>query len=210
MEAKQVIRYALLLAYCLAVIAPLYIFFSLRGGLSGVSLSSLKSFSSTVYPLDGLLAFTFVAMQAIIGSNMLRLRLIFKKIMNFHRYQGVLALFFIILHPLAVLITYGFTRFIDRDIVAPSLKIYILLAWLAWLIVITTISTAIMAWQLQLLAGYWRKIHVLNYAVFPLVWIHSWFVGTDVQSTPLKYLWIVYALIWLPSMVQRFRTGSTA
>lgn len=207
---KQGIKYGLITFYSVGVIAPICVFFSLRGGLSILQVNDYKQLASVLYPLDGLMAFTFVAMQALIGSNMLRLRLIFKRIMSFHRLQGVLALFFILLHPAMVITTFGLGNTLNRNIVAPEMKIYILLAQIALVIVLTTISTAIIAWKLQKLTGTWRKIHLLNYFVFPLVWIHSWFVGSDIQQTPLKYLWIIYMLVFIPAVIQRFRTGSKA
>lgn len=207
---KQAIRYALIAFYAVAVLAPIWIFFSLRGGLSILQVSDYGQLASILYPLDGLMAFSFVAMQALIGSNMLRLRLIFKRIMNFHRLQGVLALFFILLHPAMIITTFGLGNTLSRNVVAPEQEIYILLAQVALVIVLTTISTAIIAWKLQKLPGTWRQIHKLNYLVFPLAWTHSWFVGSDVQTTNLKYLWILYMAIFIPSVIQRFRTGKTA
>ena len=40
----------------------------------------------------------------------------------------------------------------------------------------------------------WRYVHFGNYAVFISVWIHGWFLGSDLQYSALKYVWIVYAV----------------
>ncbi|MBI2984912.1 MAG: non-heme iron oxygenase ferredoxin subunit [Candidatus Kerfeldbacteria bacterium] len=41
---------------------------------------------------------------------------------------------------------------------------------------------------------WWRRVHVLNYLVFALVWLHSWNIGSDVQGTNLRWLWLVFGV----------------
>jgi len=53
----------------------------------------------------------------------------------------------------------------------------------------------------------WHYIHFANYAVFTSVWIHSWFLGSDVQATSLKYLWIFYLITAIAATFGRITRG---
>ena len=42
---------------------------------------------------------------------------------------------------------------------------------------------------------YWKKVHHLNYLGFLLVFIHAWFIGTDLQSEIMQTTWLLMALV---------------
>lgn len=203
-------RPALILLYLLFYILPGYVFFSVRGGLQILRGLDFSSANSLFFPLFGLYAFTLVSLQLIIGSNMRRLRPIFPKIMNFHRLQGLVALTFVLIHPLMVLAAFGVVAFINRSVVPSSVSIYILPAQLALVIIPVTVITAVAAWKFRRLTRVWRYLHYANYLAFALVWVHSWFVGSDIQSTPLKYVWLFYAAAALISVFLRLKRGFVA
>lgn len=178
---KILIRYGLIAGYLYLLIVPGFIFLSIRPGLPLTR--------ETLFPLGGLYAFTLVAMQVIIGSNMRRLRPIMgAKILKFHRYQGLFALSFALIHPFMAMSVLGISESLSRP--------YVAYGALAAGLLLLTVGTAAGAWKLNQFGGSWRFIHFGNYAVFILAWLHSWFIGSDIQSTPLKYVWLFYLGAW--------------
>jgi DMSO/TMAO reductase YedYZ heme-binding membrane subunit len=41
----------------------------------------------------------------------------------------------------------------------------------------------------------WKKIHYLNYPAFLLIFIHSWLIGTDLNSGIMQLLWVCMVLV---------------
>lgn len=41
----------------------------------------------------------------------------------------------------------------------------------------------------------WKRIHYLSYPAFLLVFIHSWLIGTDLNSGIMQLLWVCMALV---------------
>jgi DMSO/TMAO reductase YedYZ heme-binding membrane subunit len=172
---------------------PGWIFFSQRGGFSFVNGLDFKNFNLVLFPLVGLYAFTLVWLQVVIGSARSMLRKIFPGVITWHRRQGVFVLLFAILHPTLLFLGVGPAVYFSRTYVAPSLVPYIWLGYVQLFLIILTASTALLR-KVTWLQKRWHTIHYLNYLVFILVWIHSWFLGSDVQTTNLKYLWWFFAL----------------
>lgn len=192
------LRYLGYLIYLVLLFVPGWVFFAARPGVPMAA--------DTIYPLFGLYAFTFVAIQMILGSNMRRLRPIYPKVMQFHRWQGLFALAFAFVHPLLAAAAFGpQATFLQRTIVPPSLSNYIIFGIIASDLMLVTVITAVAAWKFQKFTKTWRTIHLLNYLVFILAWVHSWFIGSDVQGSILKYVWIFYLLVWLVSVALRVR-----
>lgn len=207
---KQALKWALVASYLALLILPGYVFFSIRGGLVFLTGTDLRSALVLLFPLFGLYAFTFVSLQVLIGSNMLRLRPVFPKIMIFHRFHGLLALTFACLHPLMILAAFGIVNSWHLRFVSPRLRIWVLVALLAISLLLLTVTTAVAAWKFGKFTGVWRKIHLLNYLVYALVWLHSWFIGSDIQATNLRYIWMLYALAVAASLTARIIRGRTA
>lgn len=191
----------LLVIALLVLIAPAWVFWSIRS-VSALRLLDLRAFSLSVFPLVGLYAFTFVWFQLMIGSSMDRLRNVFPWIEKYHRTEGVFVLLFALAHPLLLLIGVGSTVYFQRSYIAPQLVPYLWLGYVQLFLICLTAGTALLR-KTPFVKKYWRAIHYLNYLVFVSVWIHSWFLGTDVRSTNLRYLWIFFALTALASTLWR-------
>jgi DMSO/TMAO reductase YedYZ heme-binding membrane subunit len=195
------LRYLGYVIYLKLLILPGWIFFANRGGFSTKLLGP-----DILFPLFGLYAFTFVAMQMIIGSNMRRLRPIFPKLLQFHRWQGLFAFTFACLHPLLITLAFGlYDTYVTHNITAPALRGYVWYGIIALSLMFVTVATAVAAWKFQKFAKTWRTIHLLNYVVFVSAWIHSWFIGSDVQTTALKYVWLFYLVAWVVSLGLRVK-----
>jgi DMSO/TMAO reductase YedYZ heme-binding membrane subunit len=89
---------------------------------------------------------------------------------------------------------FGFSSgFFTFEFVSGEQIIFVLLGYTALILMVTTVLTAIFYRQ-QLLLRNWRKIHLLNYLILPLIFFHSKNLGSDVQSPPLSFLWWFYLL----------------
>lgn len=191
------LRYGLAAAYLFLMLLPVYIFAYQRPGLAMTP--------ATLFPLFGLMAFSLVAMQVIIGSNMRRLRPVMGPgLLKFHRYQGMLALILSLLHPLMIVLTFGLWDAVwTKSFLPASLRGFVLFGQLALVLMIATVGSAFLAWKFQKLTTLWRVIHFANYGVFVFAWIHSWFIGSDISSTPLKWVWLFYLGAWCVSLLLR-------
>ncbi|MFA6474947.1 MAG: FAD-dependent oxidoreductase [Patescibacteria group bacterium] len=170
-------RLLLFLIYGVALITPAVIFYQDRGGFG---------WQINIFPLVGLYAFTLVWAQIVLGAGMWVWRRVFTWIEPYHRAEGVVALLFALLHPILILYSYGLSSYLDR---IP----FLYLGYFQLILLCSTVGTAIlMKWKR--LKHIWLYIHLANYVVFTSVWIHSWFIGSDVRFSNLKYLWMFYAI----------------
>ncbi len=210
----QRLKYPLIALYLVLLGLPINIF--LRSRWSFLWSLDPKTFAKIIFPVFGLIAFSLVSFQVIIGPNIKILKRIFPKIYTFHRLEGLFALLFAVIHPLIILLVYGVANELwQHQFVAPSLRGYIWFGEAALALMLVTVTTAFGAWKLSKFNISWRWLHYLNYAVFISAWAHSWFIGSDVKTTGLKYIWIFYLAagvgsllvrILAPSLVGRART----
>lgn len=177
-------------------------FFHLRGGTSFLRGLLLKDFAFRIFPLLGLYAFFLLWVQFLLGSSMPILRKIYPNIVRFHRAEGVFVLLFAMFHPLFLEIGVGWSSYWARNFVPLHLVPYIWVGYVQISLLFLTAGSALLA-KIPLIQRYWRRIHYLNYAVFALVWIHSWFLGTDIRSTSLRWIWIFFGATALASTLGR-------
>lgn len=179
---KLLTKIVLILVWLGVITTPPTLFILTRGGLPTNPLE--------LFPVFGLLAFTLIWGQIMLGLFMGPLSRLFPKIFPVHIVQGLTALLFALLHPLlliigatpAVYLTYGF--------IDPALKGYVFLGQGALLLLIIGVSAGLLRKSPKIKA-FWRKIHYVNYVVFFLAFTHSWNVGTDLSiSWVLDGLWI--------------------
>lgn len=148
--------------------------------------------------ITGTVAFTMIFFQIVLGSLMPKLVEKFGPwIFKFHITEGPIAYALIVTHPLLYLLFHYFSvgRF---DPIYVFLGFCVLCQTRAeffytfgrvgfWLV-----SVAVLAAELRIQPwwrDHWRKFHVLNYFIFFLVALHSYFVGTDSHFPPFVYFW---------------------
>ena len=155
-----------------------------------------------------LVAFVMLFWQIVLGSFMHRwIEKYGAWVFKFHITEGAVAYGLIFLHPLAFLLfNYIATKVIDPFYVYTGFcvlcqtrtEFFYSFGRLAFWMV----SAAVLAAKLRTQPWwreYWRKIHILNYLVFILVAVHSWFVGSDSHSFPfvLFYFFSVPIVIYI-------------
>lgn len=191
------------LTYAAALLLPAYLFFHARGGFGFLAGSDSATFARKLFPLVGLLAFSLLWVQLLVGTNRQYLRQVYPWMMRFHRWQGGFVLLFALLHPTLLLIGVGTAHYLARDFVAPNLVVWVWVGYLQLLLLVCTAGSALLL-RVPWLRTRWRTVHYANYGVFVLVWSHSWFLGSDVRTTDLRYLWTFFGATVVLSSVFRF------
>ncbi len=194
--------------YAAVLAMPGTVFFSQRGGVSFLSGHDVQTFNLLAFPLIGLYAFTLLWSQFVIGSARSLLgRFLHPGIISFHRRQGVLIFLLALLHPLMRFFGIGLDRYFTGWHVAPSFVPYLWLGYLVLFMMTLTVVSALLR-NVPWLRKRWHAVHYLNYAVFAMAWLHSWFLGSDVQSTGLSYLWMFFAASAVAATVVRVVTAA--
>lgn len=194
-------RILLILLYMFVLLVPAVVFFSARGGIQFLDGVDFQTATLLLFPLLGLYAFTFTWLQIIVGSSSAVYKKLWPNYFTFHRGQGLVALLFALLHPLFLILGYGFSAYRSYAFVDPSLKVFAFFGQMQVLILLLTIAAALLMKQ-PWMRPLWKKIHYANYAVFTLAWFHGWFLGSDVQSY-LSWFWYFTALTAITSVVFR-------
>lgn len=162
--------------------------------------------------LTGLLAFTLLSFQIILGSFMPSLtEKLGGWIFRFHVSEGLGTWGIILIHPaLFALLNYkiegiysALLTFLPRF--SPNQEIWYTFGKFA-LILITIAVLAGYFREKPFLRQNWRKFHILNYAGFVLVAIHSYFSGTDVWTSPFS--WLYWIAVFCVSFTVIVRLGS--
>lgn len=184
------------------LVLPGWVFFLQRDGLAFLEGADFARSNRLLFPLVGLYAFSLVWLQVMIGSNRRWLARLWPGIIRYHRVEGVFAFLFAQAHPILLISGIGFSDYIRDAFVSPERVLFAWLGRIALLLLTVTVATALLS-RLQWLKRRWRVIHYLNYVVFVLVWIHSWVLGSDVQTTGLRWVWLFYGLTFVASVIGR-------
>jgi 3-phenylpropionate/trans-cinnamate dioxygenase ferredoxin component len=185
-------RWAFSLIGLTVLIMPAVVFFGQRGPdfLNGQDQAGMML---AIFPLISLYAFTLLWFQFMLGSLMPWWRRLWPRVETWHRTQGVFVFLLAILHPSLLLAGVGLTPFLANSFVDPRLSVYVLLGKIALLLLTLTVLTALLR-KTSWVKRWWRKIHILNYLILAFAWLHAWNLGSDVQSTGLRWLWIGFGL----------------
>ena len=209
-RTARAIRVTILFGFALALAIPAYAFFHDRNGTAFLAGVRGRAVAQVVFPLVGLYAFTFVTAQVLIATNLWWLTRLWPGIIRYHRAQGVFTLLFAVLHPLFILVGFGLASMLSSiGFVQPGLGRWLIPGYTALAILGLTVATALLAWSGRQLS-WWRNVHRLNYLVFALVWVHSWFIGTDTPTDLLRAVWVTYLVLVIGSTVGRYRRAYRA
>jgi len=146
--------------------------------------------------LTGLLAFSLLFFQIVIGSNMNKLIEKYGAwIFRFHVTEGIFTYLLVLIHPLlAVLLNFKllgpfdpFYVFTDFCVICKTnSELFLTFGRVAFWIITLAVAAGYFRTNPWLRRN-WKKFHKLNFIAFFLIAIHSWFVGSDTQSSPFVY-----------------------
>jgi len=179
-----------------------------NGGLVATFASSQPI--GTIYNLvrlAGLTTFVLVSFQIATGPYMkLWERLYGPNFYRFHAFEGTLTLVFASLHP-SLLLLYAVVS------QTPYLELVHAYPWqyylgpTAWFFMVITVSTAAatILWRSNRFQRWWHVIHLANYLVFVLGFVHSISIGSDVADplSPLRLLWYTFAAVAVAGLLYR-------
>lgn len=178
---RKVLRIVILVLAVCALAAPVIVVGLSPGGFSPAGPAAIR--------LLGLYAFTLIFFNIMTGALAWRFYMIFNPVREylFHIVAGTAGFSLAIAHGAVVFSMVFFRGFNKVWIVGP-----VALGLLA-----LTISTAIEKERFQ---GLWRKIHVINYAIFVGIFIKAVIIGTDVAAPGtwagvMEALMIVYVVL---------------
>lgn len=196
------------------IFLAIWLFVIFSGPITVLASTPLKNLFGTpdlmVYTfqrLTGLVAFSLLFIQIILGANMgIFLQKLGARSYFIHTTQGLIAYAFIVLHPLlnsAFLymisenLTYALTSLLPTA--ADQRELYINLGRLA--LVLVTLGVGVSRLRTKaLFRKYWLYFHWVNYIAFYLVFAHARFIGSDTFSFPFvivfysAFLLVTYSL----------------
>src|SRR3989344_3737831 len=182
--SKRAFRYPIVLFAYLAVLYPI----SVR--LKNASWTADSALLLNLFPVFGLAAFATLWLHALSGVFEPWLR----KNFDFDRFvhnTSMLVLVSIILHPLLLFIYVDFS--FDKILLYYGNPLYIRLGVVGWLLLITyDIGKALKKYNF--FARNWNKILLISTIGFLLTFFHSVRLGSDLQSGPLRTVWIFYGV----------------
>jgi len=144
----------------------------------------------------GILGFVFMTYQFIISS---RIRFIERgigldKFFGIHRLFGKVGFIFILCHP-ALLYISGYS--------GALFSLLKLLGIVAFLLISIAALLAIFYVKLGIKYEIWKNFHFLNYVVFPLSFIHSFRLGSDLHNWYLRFVWLFMAFIFVAIILHK-------
>lgn len=155
--------------------------------------------------ITGIAAFSLITLQILLSTN--------RKFLKYHMLNGIFAYFFVFMHPiLMIAYRYVYSSELDPFYVYTDLCVlcnssyehFINLGRISFYLITITVFTAKFRNGILFLGkktsdfivNNWRKMHILNYAVFYFVSVHAINIGTDSLNTKFIYFfWICQAIV---------------
>jgi len=192
MKNGSKLKYFIPLLFLTAYIVPISYLFIMHP-------FSLSFFSK----MAGVIAFINIFTQVMLGA----FRDFFKKLYNplkvywFHNYLGLSTLILVIVH----IITKNFVLNNLASVFLLNSGLPISLGVIAFYLMALTVISSDIKYFFKISYNYklWRAIHLLNYALFPIVYFHIFYLGTIFGSSIVYYL--ITGLLILASLAVLYR-----
>ncbi len=146
-----------------------------------------------------LVGFVFAFFQFVLSSRIkwIERDIGLDKLFNIHRTAGMIALTFLLIHPVCLFlsdISYG-------DI--PSFNLPKAIGFTSLFIFILVVGAAVLYSRLNLKYETWKTIHWASYVALPLGFVHSLRLGSDLVSLPLRVFWLVMGGSYVAILVSK-------
>ena len=154
-----------------------------------MSWSPGMSIFGALFPFFGLLAFSLLWLHAMAGvfEPWLRKHINFD---SFVHHTSLVILISIIAHPILLLVSLKFkigNIFLIYD------PLYIWLAIIGWLLLITYDIVKPLR-KYEFFAKHWQNVLTVSTIGFLITFFHSLKLGSDLQTNPLRAVWIFYGV----------------
>ncbi|MFC1662919.1 ferric reductase-like transmembrane domain-containing protein [Patescibacteria group bacterium] len=206
-RSKKTIVLVAIITYLIILILPFIIIDrSLPDGLRSSLNASPEIIYLTLVRLFGLLAFSIIFTQIVIGAFRKFFVLLFSPLwLRIHLILGIVAVIIALTHPVLLIMNDIRDNSLDYLWLLPDFSSQTLL-WqslgpLALYLIIITAITALLRKKIKL----WRKLHLLNYLIFFLAFFHSWNIGSDLQINWVKTVWLIYLITVTIALLYRLK-----
>jgi len=119
-----------------------------------------------------------------------------------HRKIGIIALILIIAHPILFFISEKLQGY------QTPMSVLKVLGVITLLLLLIIAGAALLSGVLPVRYETWKGIHQIGYAVFVLAFIHSFFIGSNLQRWPMRIAWIILAMIFIGILAYKLRQRS--
>lgn len=140
----------------------------------------------------GLFAYYFIFLAILSSEYIKQMKKVFGQgFIRVHHHLARLGISLMLLHPIA----FAFERqsiSVFIPVFYPFMEFLELAGRPAFYLIIIAVATGVYR---KHIIRKWKKIHYLNYPAFLLIFIHSWLIGTDLNSTIMQLLWVCMALV---------------
>lgn len=149
--------------------------------------------------LFALLAFALIFFQYLLSS---RIKAFEKDIgldtqFRIHKICGIIILILTLAHPISIIVSEKLQGYGSPMGVAKMAGVITLV------ILIVAVIVAALYRKLRLSYEGWKGIHRIAYVLFPLAFVHSFFLGSGVQRLPLRIFWVILALGYLAMITHK-------
>lgn len=152
-------------------------------------------FYSTIRSL-ALVGFVLIFFQYVLSSKIkwIEKDIGLDKLFRIHKKCGIIGIVFILIHPI-ILISFG--KIQNYEISKSTLRLAAVSIGVFTLFVLgVTGGFALLHRRLNLKYETWKDIHKANYIVFPLGFVHSLIMGSDLANEPLRAFWLVLLVVY--------------
>jgi len=178
-----------MIKYLVVVFAYLAVFYPLWTRYSGMAWSyDLETILYNLFPGFGLTAFSILWLHSMSGvfEPWLRKHFDFDK---FVHNTSIIIFVCIIIHPLLLFIAIDFNF---NQLLSSGAAKYIQLGVIGWLLLITYDVGKALKKKNDFFVRNWNNILLISTIGFLFIFFHSLYLGTDLQSGPLRTVWIFY------------------
>lgn len=193
---RKIVRYFLITFAYLAVLIPLWM------RVKDLDWTYANLFQN-LFPTFGILAFTLLWLH-VAGAAFepwLNRHINFETFVN---NTSNLILFFFILHPLLLFLSFGSLN----SIYAVYNPLYVRLGAIGLLLLLTfDVGRALK--RREFFVRHWNKILIISTIGFIFIFFHSLNIGSDLQSGPLRFIWIFYGITAIISTIYTYLIKKT-
>jgi len=140
----------------------------------------------------GLFAYYFIFLAILSSEYMKQMKKVFGQgFIRIHHHLARLGISLMLLHPIA----FAFEKqsiSVFIPVLYPLMEFLELAGRPAFYLVIIAVAAGVYR---KHFIRKWKKIHYLNYPAFLMIFIHSWLIGTDLNSGIMQLLWVCMALV---------------
>ncbi|MBN2488853.1 MAG: ferric reductase-like transmembrane domain-containing protein [Methanosarcinaceae archaeon] len=140
----------------------------------------------------GLFAYYFIFLAILSYEYMAQMKEVFgKSFIKVHHILARAGVLLMLIHPIAFAIEIN-DPYVFVPVFFPLDQFLIFAGRPAIFLFLIAVSTSTIRKRIP---RYWKKVHYLNYVAFLLVFIHAWYIGTDIQSGIMQTTWFLMALV---------------